>query len=43
MNGWQLLFGLLGTWFLERADLAAENVAYRQQLATYKYHKKRPG
>ena len=42
MNGWQLLFWFLRAWFLERAELAAENLAYRQQLATYKYQNKRP-
>jgi putative transposase len=42
MNGSQLLFGFLRAWFLDRAELAAENLAYRQQLATYKYQKKRP-
>jgi len=42
MNGWQLLFWFLRAWFLERAELAAENVAYRQQLAAYQYQKKRP-
>jgi transposase InsO family protein len=42
MNGWQLVFWFLRAWFLERAELAAENLAYRQQLATYKYQRKRP-
>ena len=35
-------FCFLRTWFLERAARAAENVAYRQRLATYQFEKKRP-
>ena len=42
MNGWQLLFWFLRAWFLDRAELVAENLAYRQQLATYRYQTKRP-
>src|SRR6185295_8371007 len=42
MNGWQLLFSFVRAWFLDRAELAAENLAYRQQLATYKHQGKRP-
>jgi putative transposase len=42
MNGWQLLFWFLRAWFLDRTEIAAENLAYRQQLATYRLQKKRP-
>src|SRR5580704_19631802 len=42
MNGWQLLFWFVRAWFVGRVELAAENLAYRQQLATYKFQKKRP-
>jgi hypothetical protein len=31
-----------GAWFLDRAELAAENLACRQQLAVYKLQHKGP-
>ena len=42
MNGWQLFFWFVRAWFLDRSELTIENLAYRQQLASYKFQGKRP-
>ena len=36
MNVFQLVFWFMRGWFRDRAELAIENLAYRQQLAAYK-------
>ena len=38
----RLLLGFLGTWFRSRIDLTLENLALRQQLATFKQKTPRP-
>ena len=42
MNLFQLVYWFTRGWFRDRAKLAIENLAYRQQLAAYKHQAKRP-
>ena len=38
----RLLFGFLASWFRSQNDLALENVALRQQVASFKQRQPRP-